>query len=437
MTETSAADQEFAELISFLQDPKPEVQRFAAEGVLAQTESQDFLEYCQKHPRAVAKQLLRLAERAEADAVAAAAKLDTASGEKAARATALAAAQALATGRDALQALVNLSAVPAVRDELVGLGAPRRVAETLQSGWLEGRSDQAHWLAMLLANITTGKLGQEALCANEPMLRFLIAAYVAKARPAPRDGYNDPLIFLGRVVANLCALPAGRQLIAGGEQGPATLTTFLAQLKERERRPDMMGIFRNVCADKEYLPAVIQTDLVACFACFLYPWEKVEGERRSQLPEPLQELLQSEGAALTGEITVRRAAAACFLGLCQTVEGREYLRQAGCYEVMRPWHLEETDEETRLTIEAVVPAVHFSEQELEANQRAEEAEAAAEAAAAEAAAVPKEPPAPLPRVTPGPLPARNPGVQTAPEGEGEFAGLEDLFEGMEEPKPPA
>ena len=63
----SSQDQEFSELLGFLQDQKPEVRRFAAEGVLGQTEDTDFLDYCRRNPRTAARPLLRLAEKAESE----------------------------------------------------------------------------------------------------------------------------------------------------------------------------------------------------------------------------------------------------------------------------------------------------------------------------------------------------------------------------------
>ena len=48
-----------------------------------------------------------------------------------------------------------------VPQELVALNAPKRLTEALRAGWLEGRAEMAHWYAMLLANVSTSKKGQE------------------------------------------------------------------------------------------------------------------------------------------------------------------------------------------------------------------------------------------------------------------------------------
>merc|ERR1719188_1853934 len=277
------------------------------------------------------------------------------------------AVSASAAGSAALQALVNISAVPSVRDELVELSAPRRVAQAMRGGWLEGRSGLAHWYAMLLANVTTAKPGQEAICADENMLRFLIAAYVSKPRPPARDGYDDPLIFLGKVIGNVCALEAGRKLLLGGEQGPTTAATLAGELADRGRRPDVVNCFRNLCLDMECHSAVIAANPMASFARFLYPWDKADPQHRAELPEALAAELAAEGAALTGDAAVRHSAAISIVGLCRTKEGREYLRAQGAKEVLRAWQLEEPEEETRNAIEASVPALQ-SEEELEAQQ---------------------------------------------------------------------
>jgi len=361
------SEEEYAELLSFLQDPKHEVQRFAAEGVLAQTETKEFLEYSQRHPRLAAKPLLRLVERAEAEAASSGSALDAAGdsavGKKAQKLAAKDAAEAEAAGSAALQALVNLSGVPAVRDELVSLNGPRRCAEALRAGWLEGRSELAHWHAMLLANLTTSKAGQEGICKDEPLLRFLLAAYTAKPRPPPRDGYDDPLLFLGKVIGNVCALEAGRKCLAMGDGGPAALASLLGELSDRARRPDVLGCVRNVCIDSDCHPSVVQTDLMERMASFLYPWEKVEDENRKALPEAMQEALASNGAALTGDSVARNASAVSLLALCNTLAGREYLRTHGCPEVGRAWYAEESQEEVKQVLVALMPHVLNSEEE--------------------------------------------------------------------------
>lgn len=43
----------------------------------------------------------------------------------------------------------------------MALNAPKRLTEALRAGWLEGRAQMAHWYAMLLANVSTSKKGQD------------------------------------------------------------------------------------------------------------------------------------------------------------------------------------------------------------------------------------------------------------------------------------
>lgn len=362
-------DQEFSELLVFLQDAKSEVQRFAAEGVLGQTENKEFLEFCQRQPRTAAKPLLRLVEQSEARVAASFAAGETgeglAGGEKAVRAALLETASAQATGAAALQALVNLSVVPAVLGELVRLGAPRRCAEALRAGWLEGRAELAHWHAMLLANLSTAKAGREAMCADEQLIRFFLVAFIVNPRPPPRDGYDDPLLCLGKVLGNICALPEGRQLLAGGESGAAALSTLMRELGDRGRRTDVISILRNICLDTEFHNAVIAADPMEHLANFLYPWDKVEPAHRADLPEQLREALAARGAVLTGDAAVRYTASVSMLGLCQTSAGREYLRAHSCREVARGWHQEETEDQTRSVLETILQRVQLSADEFQ------------------------------------------------------------------------
>eukprot|EP00747_Dinoflagellata_sp_TGD_P165130 gnl/TRDRNA2_/TRDRNA2_186004_c0_seq1.p1 gnl/TRDRNA2_/TRDRNA2_186004_c0~~gnl/TRDRNA2_/TRDRNA2_186004_c0_seq1.p1 ORF type:complete len:467 (-),score=110.02 gnl/TRDRNA2_/TRDRNA2_186004_c0_seq1:52-1383(-) len=433
MAAVKPEDQEHVDLLGFLQDPKPEVQRLAAEGVFEQTANEDFLRYCRENPRSAAKPLLRLVERAEAAvakgeqaAEAAASASSSREAEKAQKAAEFDVASATAAGSAALQALVNISSIPTVRDELVELSAPRRCTEALRNGWLEGRADLAHWYAMLLANITTVDAGQKAICGEETLLRFLFAAYTAKPRPPPRDGYDDPLCCLGKLLMNSCAQKEGRRVLAIGDGGVIALTTLSADLADRTRRPDVLGALRNLCLDEECHSAIAQTDLMKRMAGFLYPWETAESDRRSQLPASMQEFLEAEKAALTTDVAIRSTAAGCIFGLTQTKEGREYLRSNGCYEVMRAWHLEETETNTKELIELAVPRVHYTEEEIE-KEKAEEAKKKEEEAQA-ATAAPKEEFKQPPKVVAGPLP--EPDAKAA-ENAGTDKILEGIFDGIE------
>lgn len=428
---TEAKEQEFAELLGFLQDKKIEVQRFAAEGVLELTEDEAFVTYVQKHPRAAARPLLRVAEKAEADsalstaAAATAASSRTPQGEKAAKMAAIDSGNSMAAGSAALQALVNISAMPSVRDELVELSAPRRIAETLRSGWLEGRASLAHWQSMLLANITTGKVGQEALCSDEALLRFILAAYSAKPRPAPRDGYEDPLLCLGKVLSNVCVLAEGRRIMAIGEQGPSNLRVLLDQMSDRARRADMVAALKNLSIDKDCHPAVLSTDFLRSTSTFLYPLEKVSQEVRLALPEELRKYLEQEGAALTGDVSVRGAAASSFLGLCRSLEGREYLRSNCCCEILSAWQKEETEEDVRVALEVTLSTLRVSETELQEQLSKQAAEV----------------------VTPSPVVSRPESQATVPQvpaaaaaaprppakpDDGKEENLKDIFDGIEE-----
>eukprot|EP00933_Yihiella_yeosuensis_P020997 TRINITY_DN16728_c0_g1_i1.p1 TRINITY_DN16728_c0_g1~~TRINITY_DN16728_c0_g1_i1.p1 ORF type:complete len:399 (-),score=117.22 TRINITY_DN16728_c0_g1_i1:100-1296(-) len=385
----SENEQVFGELLGLLQDAKPEVQRFAAEGVLESTESLEFVEYVKRYPRQAARPLLRLSEKAEAGAAAThavkASEASTSSGstsdKQAQKKSEQDVGNTMAAGEAALKALVNLSSVPPVQAELVDMNAPKRITEAFRAGWLEGRVDMAHWHSMLLANITTGKVGQEAICKEEGMFRFLHSAYIAKPRPPPRDGYDDPLSCLGKVLGNLCVLPDGRKILAGGEQGPGTVSSLTAELSDRSRRLDMMNLIKNLCLDEECHKAIVATDLVPRMATFLYPSDKVDAESRSKLPEALQKLLEEEKAFLTGEASVRMAAASTFMALIRTLEGREYLRAMGSGELLRAWSSEETLELIKASLETAIPGCTLSEEELK--EQCEKAEAEASKAAAQ------------------------------------------------------
>lgn len=353
-------DQEFLDLIGFLADPKLEVQKLAAEGVLAQTATQEFLAFCQEKPRLAGKQLLRLIERAEEDTVSKVASATAAKAggtpdqiARAKRAALMEVELSTCAGAAALQALVNLSAVPAVCAELIELHAARRIAGALRSGWLEGRSGLAHWYAMVLANISTTTAGQKALCEDEALVGFLLLAFVAKPRPPPREGSPDPLLYLGKVLGNVCALPEGRQILAKGEQGSKAIGQYVGELRDRGRRLDVLNGLHNVCLDEECHEAVIKTPVAWIMAMFLYPWEKAPADARAELPEDLRKELESEGATMTTDAAVRGLAASCLVGLCQSESGREYMEATGCGAITSMWSMEEPDENVGALLSSV------------------------------------------------------------------------------------
>jgi len=452
---------EFVDLIGFLQDAKTEVQRLAAEGAVAYSESEEFLRFCKKEPRKVARPLLRLAEAAEAAQSAGEDATPSAAGagreKKGEDRMGVADTENLVgAGMAALQALVNLCSVPEILDVLVILNAPKRCIEAMRKGWLEGRIAYAHLYSMLLANLTTLKGGQEAICKEDALLRFLFSTFVAKPRPVAQDNVEDPFCCLGRALCNLCVLPEGRKALADPECGgnAAGLMQLANELADRGRRLDVLNIFRNLCLAPELHPTVVQSELMAHMALFLYAWEKAEPERRETLPGPLKEELAKRGSTLTVDVAVRKAASDCLRGLCLTETGRNHLRTHGCYEVTRVWHLSETDPFIKEAIEAIVPAVHFTEEQLAENAQKEREAALAAVPAAEREAATRicdaadeslarqeaaeeaakaglapemEPPQPihLPAVTSGPLPEA---VAPLPEGENEKIG--DLFDGI-------
>jgi len=371
-TKPASADQAYLELVSFLQDQRLDVQKMAADGVLSETEDQDFLGFCQRYPRKVAKPLLRLVENSEelsttakkAVATAVEAEGNLRDQEKAVRQAATEAATAMAAGNAALQAMVNLSGVPAVRDELVTLSAPRRLIESMRGGWMEGRSGLIHWQAMVLANLTNSEEGQKAVCTDEQHVLFLMSAYVAQPRPPPREDAEDPLRSLGKVMCNLCAVEDGRKILAN----PTSLGHLANEVSDRERRLDAIGAFRNLCLDEACHQPLVDSAFMCHTVSFLYPLQKVDEEHRKELPAKLLEDLKENGSALTTEGAVRAAAAECVVGLCQTEVGRAHLRVLSFGEIMRAWDLEEEDDTTKASLEKTMKLLSLTEEEYDREQ---------------------------------------------------------------------
>eukprot|EP00929_Paragymnodinium_shiwhaense_P007282 TRINITY_DN111209_c0_g1_i1.p1 TRINITY_DN111209_c0_g1~~TRINITY_DN111209_c0_g1_i1.p1 ORF type:complete len:435 (+),score=147.57 TRINITY_DN111209_c0_g1_i1:63-1367(+) len=386
------SDEAYGELVDFLADAKLEVQKAAADGLLAETENADFLNYCQRFPRKVSKQLMRLVERCEAKQAEAGAAIKAAEAkggavarEKALRAVAMEVSYAKAAAAAALQSLVNLSTSPKICDVLVSMNAPRRCAETLRSGWLEGRVSNANYHVMLLANLTTNEDAQKALCDDQSLVSFLVLAYVTKVpgpkgvenlkkeekpsagkeddEEAPVDDLKDPLLCLGKALANLCAQAPGRKALSGKSASAA----LVRELAHRSRRPDAIRALRNICLDTDCHDTIVDSSgLLVKAMFFVYPWAKTDEEQRKALPEPVREALAEEGSALTGDVAVRCAMAGCLVGLAQTTQGREHISAFGYEEVIRAWETEESDEDTLLLLKEATRILNATEEEIKA-----------------------------------------------------------------------
>merc|ERR1719148_274552 len=106
------------------------------------------------------------------------------------------------------------------------------------------------------------------------------------------------MLCLGKVINNVCALKEGRAVYAGGDAGASSMAMLAAELADRQRRPDVVSAFRNLCLDTDHHAAIVGSDLLARIALFTYPWESAALDRRQLLPAPLQEALEAGGAVV-------------------------------------------------------------------------------------------------------------------------------------------
>lgn len=329
-------NEQFEEVLAFLKDTRSDVQCAAAEALLGFTEDPSFLEYCRKCPRLVARPMLRVIEKDPLE--------DSTSDAREA----------------ALKCLVNLAGVPPVCAELVELRAPGRCIEVLRTLWLNGNANDVHWFTMVLANLSTTEKGQVAFALNSKDLMFILSLYTGEVQPKPKDDFADRLLWAGKVLQNTCASKAGRAVIVSEVAGLKRLAKDLVDPTRRHRRGDIMGIFKNICNDKECHDVVIESGFYLRMACFLYP-EGEPQERRQSLPEPVLEEMQG----FTADIAVRKLGAEALFALAGSVEGRLYLNEGGCYELLRAWHLKEKDDDTIKLISDTVPLVFLSEEDLQ------------------------------------------------------------------------
>jgi len=331
-----SSNEQYQEVLEFLKDKRSDVQCAAAEALLGFTEDQSFLEYCRQCPRLVARPMLRIIEKDP---------LEVATRE---------------AREAALKCLVNLASVPAVCAELVELRAPGRCIEVLRTLWLDGNADDVHWFTMLLANLSTTEKGQAAFAVNPKDLMFILSLYIGEVQPKPKDDIQDRLLWAGKVLQNVCAAKVGRAAIVTEVPGLTRLAKDLAVPARRHRRSEIMGIFKNLCNDTECHDAVIDSGFFLRIACFLYPEGESE-EHRKALPEGVLEEMQG----FTADVAIRKLGAEALFLLAGSKEGRLYLHENGCYELVRAWHLKEKDDDAIKLLTDTVPLVFLTEDDLQ------------------------------------------------------------------------
>jgi hypothetical protein len=213
---------------------------------------------------------------------------------------------------------------------------------------------------MLLANLSTTEKGQAGLAANAKDLMFLLSLYIGEVQPKPKDEYQDRLLWAGKVLQNVCAGKDGRAIVVAEVPGLTRLAKDLVVPARRQRRSEIMGIFKNLCNDSECHEAIIQSGFFLRITCFLYPLDESDDHRKA-LPEPVLEELQG----FTADITVRKLGAEALFRLASSEAGRFYLHENGCYELVRAWHVKEKDDDTIKLLTDTVPLVFLTEEDLQ------------------------------------------------------------------------
>merc|ERR1712137_436929 len=321
------------------------------------SESQEFLAFAAAKPRMVAKPLLRLVESGRREKI---------SDPKLKAPGAVNSVHIKNTGKFALQALVNLSALPAVATELITeLNAPRRICEALHEDWLQGHTEYILWFSMVLANLSTTPQGQEALSQDVGHFRFMLNCFLSKHRPPSHEEHEDPIGYLGKVIGNCCADVLGRRQLSEDAYG---LSMLGPQLQRRESRIGVLNIFRNLALDVEFHSTLAKTSFLQEVSLFLYPWNKVKEEDRLKLPKSLRESLEAGGAAITSDTASRNVAADCFGGLSLSSEGCKYLSDGGGSEILHSWMAEEEVTETHSMLVQTIARLSMFEQKTTAQK---------------------------------------------------------------------
>ncbi len=267
--------------------------------------------------------------------------------------------------RDASLAIINLSSDPAAAAALLRScpSLPARLWRLVESK----ESPVADPACMALSNLTVDRANcdavAESLKEEGATLDKIVFVFC-------QEGYNShgaTLHYLGPLVSNLSQLKWARAAISDPTGCVLQrLLPFTEYSASRVRRGGVVGALRNCCFDEDRHPWLLGEE-VDLLPRLLLPLagptpDDADPEEVEKLPVDLQYL--AEDKAVEEDPDVRRMLLEALTQLCATRKGREALRGAGAYAVLKPLHEKEKDRAVRLACENLVDIVIKKEEEI-------------------------------------------------------------------------
>lgn len=198
--------------------------------------------------------------------------------------------------------------------------------------------------------------------------------------------YRDKCSYIGHIFINITTVPEGREWFAKTTADDWELLS--AQSRIPSRRPIVLQVVKNICCDPDMLRKINyeNTPIVQLLGRIVYPPAETVAALDSSLPSEQRSsdggfvhpsikvtsivigrndcTVQDRAFGLVNDLYSRRLVAECWIGLLGEARAREFCRRLGVYDVLRMWHLMETDRDILSTCEDIVHLVHFSEEEL-------------------------------------------------------------------------
>eukprot|EP00753_Platysulcus_tardus_P013897 PLAT3892.2.p1 GENE.PLAT3892.2~~PLAT3892.2.p1 ORF type:complete len:406 (+),score=177.50 PLAT3892.2:26-1219(+) len=251
-----------------------------------------------------------------------------------------------------LRALVNCSSIPAFAGEMRTVRTVNALMENLS-----GRTAEIKELSVcLLANISLTDEGAALVMQTEVMDGRLEGLFVCKMvrhflRDQPKESdAKDIWQHVAAVLTNVTQVKAGRDLILSTKR--SLLASLLPELHSVnvERRRGIAGMLRNCCFEVEAHPFLLSAEIniiPELLVPLAGPEEFDEDDR-----EGMDVRLYIEGASKVREVDdlVRRRIVEALLLLTTTRPGREELRKAKAYPVIKIYHLDESEEDISDTL---------------------------------------------------------------------------------------
>ncbi|KAI9580927.1 protein HGH1 homolog [Glossina fuscipes] len=285
----------------------------------------------------------------------------------------LTADESLALAKDAVLALINLTA------DVSGATKVYNTSREIQPAYelittairhiINENSNLADPWSMVLSNLTREESianGTLDILDENPAIMMQLMEAFAKLQ------YNKSkakLDYLGPIFCNLTQTHRGRELLCRSKYNLLDkILPFSTYEESIVRRGGVIGILKNICFDPLYHEIILREpdDILNVILYPLCGPEEFTDEENELLPMELQYLPDTKKRE--ADPGLRKMLLECLLQLCATRKSRQHLRSKGVYEILREYHIWEQKEgrhkDCLLACENVVDILIKKEEEI-------------------------------------------------------------------------